>query len=193
MISVAKTSSSASSSSILSHPAASTISSPLLVVASTPANFPANSRTKKLVLFLLSSSVSVKFSRFSLLAFSDWSFFSCPRIRLHQRCSSSLSSSFGIHPTAGSKSPSVRPLPNHLGECASLQLLQQLRVEFLVLHPTRGFLHWSSRRCFRSYRDCDRVVASHLTCLLYYQHYRCEKYSRLFLLHFYNSRYCYYS
>ena len=82
-----KTSSSSSSSSILSHPAASTISSPLLVVASTPANFPANSRTKKLVLFLLSSSVSVKFSRFSLLAFSDWSFFSCPRIRLHQRCS----------------------------------------------------------------------------------------------------------
>ena len=109
----------------------------------------------------------------------------------------------------GPKSPSDRPLPNRLAECANSQSLQQLRVESLF---SPAVLRRSS--CYR-YRllspptaaavpavalllDCARVVANPPTCPLYCQRRsrRFDNYFRwtilLLLLHFYNSHSHYY-
>ena len=108
----------------------------------------------------------------------------------------------------GPKSPSDRPLPNRLAECANSQSLQQLRVESLF---SPAVLRRSSCYRFRLLSpptaaavpavalllDCARVVANPPTCPLYCQRRsrRFDNYFRwtiLLLLHFYNSHSHYY-
>lgn len=110
----------------------------------------------------------------------------------------------------GPKSPSDRPLPNRLAECANSQSLQQLRVESLF---SPAVLRRSSCCRFRLLSpptaaavpavalllDCARVVANPPTCPLYCQRRsrRFDNYFRwtillLLLLHFYNSHSHYY-